>query len=90
MKNRLNNHFNGENTPSKRHLFGVGLDNEDGHKRVTRAEKFSVLGGSEETHEKMTATLIKTFEDLGQKGKALEETEPKELAEIITKNAQSL
>lgn len=68
------------------HLLGLGLDNEDGHKRITQAEKFSVVGGSEETHGKMTETLIKTFEDLERQKKSLEQTEPKELAEILQKN----
>lgn len=66
--------------------MGIGLDNEDGHKRLTQAEKFSIVGGSEETHEKMTETLIKTFEDLKTKGKQLEETEKEELAEIINRH----
>jgi len=68
------------------HLLGVGLDNEDGHKRLTQAEKFSIVGGSEETHERITETLIKTFEELKDKGKELEETPPKELGEIIQNN----
>lgn len=68
------------------HLLGVGLDNEDGHKRLTRAEKFSIVGGSEETHERMTETLIKTVEDLKVKGKELESTGTEELAEIIHRN----
>lgn len=70
------------------HLFGLGLDNEDGHKRLTQAEQFSVFGGSEETHDRMTHTLIKTFEDLKFKGKRLQDTEPDELADIISKNTQ--
>ena len=68
------------------HLLGIGLDNEDGHKRLTRAEKFSIVGGSEETHDRMTETLIKTFEHLKTKGKELEDTQTRELAEIIEKN----
>ena len=28
------------------HLLGLGLDNDDGHKRVTQADQFSILGGS--------------------------------------------
>jgi hypothetical protein len=68
------------------HLLGVGLDNEDGHKRLTRAEKFSIVGGSEETHDRMTETLMKTVEDLKVKGKELESTDTKELVEIIHKN----
>ena len=71
---------------AKAHLLGLGLDNEDGHKRLTRAEKFSVVGGSEETHERMTETLVKTFEDLKVKGKELEDAETEELTELIQRN----
>lgn len=68
------------------HLLGIGLDNTDGHKRLTRAEKFSIVGGSEETHERMTETLIKTFEELKGRGKELEQTEKEELADILARN----
>ena len=68
------------------HLLGVGLDCTDGHKRMTQAEKFSILGGSESTHDKMTETLCKTFEDLSIKGKALEEPSQNELTDLILKN----
>jgi len=37
----------------RRFLLGLGLDNEDGHTRVTRHEEYVLLGGSEETHERM-------------------------------------
>jgi len=65
------------------HLLGVGLDHTDGHKRITRAERFSVVGGSEETHTRMTETVVKTFETLEKKGKSLEDVDRKELADII-------
>lgn len=68
------------------HLLGVGLDHSDGHKRITQSERFSVVGGSEETHGRMTETVVKTFETLDRKGKTLEQVEKKELAEIIAKN----
>ena len=64
-------------------LLGVGLDNADGHKRITAGEKFVILGGSEETHARMTETVVKTFEELKQRGKPLEDVETKELSEII-------
>lgn len=67
------------------HLLGIGLDG-DGHKRVTQAEKFSLIGGTEETHELMTETVIKTFEDLKRRGKELEEASPAELLDILRKN----
>jgi hypothetical protein len=66
-------------------LLGVGLDNDDGHKRVTTGEQFAIVGGSAETHERMTETVVKTFEQLKQRGKHLSEVKPRELAEIIHK-----
>ena len=69
----------------KAFLLGLGLDS-DGHKRITEAEKFSIVGGTEETHEIMAETAIKTMEDLKRRGKELEEAAPEELADIIRKN----
>ena len=69
------------------HLLGLGLDNTDGHKRLTSAEQFTIVGGSEETHGRMTETVTKTFESLKRRGKTLERVEPKELAEILHKSA---
>lgn len=69
------------------HLFGLGLDCTDGHKRITQADQFSILGGSDETHGRMTETLLKTMEDLSIKGKDLNETDPEELSDIIAKNS---
>ena len=70
-------------------LLGVGLDHADGHKRITTGEQFAILGGSAETHERMTETVVKTFEELKQRGKTLERVEPKELAEILHKATPS-
>lgn len=72
------------------HLLGVGFDNDDGHKRITQAEKFSIIGGSHDTHERMTETVIKTFEDIRDSGKDLEQVEPKELADLIVKNTPEI
>jgi hypothetical protein len=51
-------------------LLGLGFDHHDGHKRITTGEKFAIFGGSEETHERMTETVVKTFEELKQKPKS--------------------
>ena len=67
-------------------LLGLGLDNEDGHKRVTQSDRFAILGGSEETHSRMTETLIKTFETLDREGKELSQLEKDELSELIDKS----
>ena len=64
-------------------LLGLGLDHADGHKRITTGERFAILGGSEETHGRMTETVVKTFEELKTRGKQLEQVEPTELADIL-------
>lgn len=75
-----------DNSVKRAHLLGVGLDNEDGHKRITKAEQFSIVGGSKETHDRMTETVVKTFEDIKKAGKTLETVETQRLAELIDKN----
>jgi len=72
--------------PKIRGIVGVGLDNEDGHKRITTGDKFVLVGGSEVTHEKMTETIVKTFEELKRRDKELETIDPRELGEIIDKS----
>ena len=76
-----------ENTqPRASGLLGVGLVATDGHKRITRGEKFVLVGGSDETHGRMTETVIKTFEELKRRDKDLHQVEPKELADILHKS----
>jgi hypothetical protein len=70
-------------------LVGLGLDGNDGHKRLTKGEKFVLVGGSEETHGRMTETVIKTFEELKRRDKHLETVSRKELSEIIHKSTPS-
>lgn len=72
----------------KNHLVGLGLDNKDEHKRITRAEDFSIVGGSEETHERLTETAMKTVEDLSRKGKSIHNAEEQEIKELILKHSQ--
>jgi hypothetical protein len=67
-------------------LLGVGLDGSDGHKRVTRGEKFVIVGGSSETHERMTEGVVKTVERLHRKGRELEDAEPGEIADLLREN----
>jgi hypothetical protein len=67
-------------------IIGLGLDNEDGHKRITTGEKFILVGGSADTHERMTETVVKTFEELKRRDKVIENVDPRELGEIIEKS----
>ena len=64
-------------------FVGVGLDNQDEHQRITRSEHFFLVGGSEETHEKMQDTAIRFSENLKRKGKKLQETCPEEAIDLL-------
>ena len=77
-----------KNKKNTKKLLGLGLDNNDGHKRITQAERFSIVGGNEETHNTLTEVAIKTFETLDKKGKTLDTVEKKELNDIIHNSLQ--
>ena len=66
-------------------LLGVGLDNKDEHKRLTRGENFLLVGGSEATHEHMTEGAIKLNEQLKKRGKTLDEVDRKEFTDLAHK-----
>lgn len=55
-------------------LVGLGLDNQDGDYRLTTSEHFLLIGGSQETHERMQDTAIRFTEALGRRGQRLAET----------------
>jgi hypothetical protein len=69
----------------KQQIFGVGLDNTDGHTRVTRTKNVVLQGGSEETHEKMQEISIHFEEEL--KGKPLTGMDPKEITDRLKEAA---
>ena len=64
-------------------MLGVGLDAEDGQKRITRGKNFLLAGGSEETHATMQETAVKVNEHLDREGKRLEDVSSEELGDII-------
>ncbi len=66
-------------------MLGIGLDNEDGHKRVTQGEEFLLVGGSEETHERMQDVAIHVTEALKHKGKRLQDAEIQEVFDLVQK-----
>lgn len=53
---------------------------------MTTGDKFALVGGSQETHERMTETVVKTFEELKRRDKHLETVNKRELAEILHKS----
>lgn len=74
---------NSNNKDKKAVMLGVGLQNEDGHKRITKGDNFYLVGGSEESHERMTETAIKVNEKLSSKGKSLNDISQNEFVDII-------
>jgi len=62
-------------------MLGVGLDS-DGHKRLTAGPNFALVGGTQETHERMTEKAIKINEKLKARGKQLETVTHEEFDEI--------
>lgn len=67
----------------KAHVLGVGLDNDDGHTRLTRGHNFTLYGGSQETHERMQETAVKMNEQLDKRGKRLEDVSVREFIDIL-------
>ena len=66
----------------KAKILGVGLDGGDGHVRVTKADNFHLVGGSQDTHEQMQDKAIRFNEKLGQRGKRLEDLERQEFLDM--------
>lgn len=79
--------YNSKNLPEAT-LVGLGLDAKDGHKRVTKGDKFVVCGGSEETHDKLVETSIKVNEKLDARGKHLAELSKNEFIDIVSEASQ--
>ena len=63
-------------------FLGVGLDG-DGEHRITRTEYFVLVGGSENTHEKMQNTAIKFNEELVRRGQTLQQLPIKDIVELL-------
>lgn len=64
-------------------FLGVGLDGGDEHKRVTRSDHFLLVGGSEETHERMQDTAIRFQESLDKTGRPLQDTPPRQVLDML-------
>src|SRR5262245_49605364 len=69
--------------PTVAWVLGVGLDGDDGHKRVTRTEEMVLVGGSAETHERMQETAIRFAEALEKRGTRLQDTPARAALEML-------
>ena len=66
-------------------LVGLGMDGRDGHLRLTVGDNYRLIGGSQQTHELMQEKAVKFNEELGKRGKQLEDLSRGELWEIADK-----
>jgi hypothetical protein len=64
-------------------FFGVGLDPDQGHRRVTTGDNFLLVGGSERTHEHMIETSLHVNEELEKRGKTLDTASVEELVDLF-------
>ena len=71
-----------ELSPKKTVLLGLGLDNDDGHLRLTRGKNFHLVGGSQDTHNAMQEKCIKFNEKLDTRGKQLENLDSGEFLDL--------
>jgi hypothetical protein len=64
-------------------FLGVGLDDDGGHRRLTRSEHFLILGGSAETHERLQDTALRFGEALHRRGKRLSDASAEEAVDLL-------
>ena len=64
-------------------FLGVGLDGDEGHRRITTGDNFLLVGGSEDTHEKMIDSAVHLNEELEKRGKRLEDASIDELVDLF-------
>jgi hypothetical protein len=74
-----------EKTSQTLGLIGLGFDSQDEHKRITKGEDFLLVGGSQETHERMQEVAIHVTGALKTKGKRLQDACVDEVVELMHK-----
>jgi hypothetical protein len=63
-------------------LLGLGLDNQDRHVRLTKGDEFLLVGGSQDTHERMQETAVRFTEELSKRGQRITDLSAEEFADI--------
>jgi hypothetical protein len=63
-------------------ILGLALDGKDGETRITKGDEFVLLGGSEETHERMQDFAVHVTERLAKKGKKISDATFREIQAV--------
>ena len=66
-------------------LLGIGLDNTDGHRRITQADEYILQGGSQDTHGMMQEHAAKFVEEAKKRGKTVAQLNHREIENIMEK-----
>ncbi len=80
---RQNQNGHASNDEKRSGLLGIGLDGRDGHDRVTQGDDFLLVGGSQETHERLQGLVIRMEEKLKRKGKRIRDLEDAEFEDTV-------
>ncbi len=63
-------------------VLGLGLDDDGGHRRVTKGSEFTLVGGSAETHERMQDLVLRMRETLKRQGKKFADIDRREFEDL--------
>jgi hypothetical protein len=63
-------------------LLGLGLDGQDGHRRLTKGDDFLLVGGSAETHERMQDLVVRMDERLKRSGRRFADLTKREFEDL--------
>ena len=66
-----------------RSIVGLGVDNPDGHERLTEGENFKIHDGSEESHALMQDLCIRINQELEARGQRLEHLSRSEFVQLL-------
>ena len=80
---RENSNGRASNEEQRSGLLGIGLDARDGQDRVTQGDDFLLVGGSQETHERLQGLVIRMEEKLKRKGKRIRDLEGAEFEDTV-------
>jgi hypothetical protein len=69
-------------------LLGLGLDGRDGHRRVTSGDDFLLVGGSEETHERMQDVVLRMRAKLKGSGRSFGDLSRGEFEDLARKSLE--
>ena len=81
--------MNDKSRVQRARILGLGLDDAQGHVRVTRGRNFDIYLGSESTHERLQETCVKLNEKLDQRGKRLEDLSRDEFMDLVAESGGS-